>query len=124
VALFDKQANRIIELGVGTEFQFDNFGNSKDRFLLLLGDAVESYINENQVIIYPNPATEQINISTKTSQGVENLVRSVQIVDLLGRVMLESNKTTLNIKNLASGSYVVKIMTETGEVLSKQFIKE
>jgi hypothetical protein len=124
VALFDKQANRIIELGVGTEFQFNNFGNSKDRFLLLLGDAVESYVNENQVVIYPNPATEQINISTKTSQGVENLVRSVQIIDLLGRVMLESNKTTLNIKNLASGSYVVKIMTETGEVLSKQFIKE
>ncbi len=84
--------------------------------------------------IYPNPAQDQITISLAPPSGVRGLNtpfggRGAYVVtDFLGRIVVKTtefeNQTTLNVKHLASGSYVVKITTEQGEVMSKKLVIE
>ena len=73
--------------------------------------------------MYPNPATSVLNISTKNGIALEN----VQILDINGRVVNQTNTTAsenvqINISNLNSGVYFVKIQSELGVGTSK-FIK-
>ncbi len=84
--------------------------------------------------LYPNPAQDQVTISLvplSESGGLSSPFGSrgaVVVVDLLGRTVLQpvefENQTTLNVKHLASGSYVVKITTEQGEVVSRKLVVE
>jgi hypothetical protein len=57
--------------------------------------------------VYPNPVKDMLNI--KSSNTVDN----VTVYDLLGKVVLQENPGTIspaiNMSNLASGSYLVKV---------------
>jgi Leucine-rich repeat (LRR) protein len=72
---------------------------------------------DNSVLVYPNPATTQINISAKSS------LKSIQLFDIQGRVLetvLEDKKTTtFDISNKANGVYFLKITTEEGSKVEK-----
>ncbi|HLT48826.1 MAG TPA: T9SS type A sorting domain-containing protein, partial [Aequorivita sp.] len=61
----------------------------------------------NRFSVYPNPAKDVLNI--KSSTVIDNVV----IYDFLGRVVLHQNpgtiSPTINMTNLASGSYLVKV---------------
>ena len=67
--------------------------------------------NEDMIKVYPNPSHDQINIKINQFVGKVNL----QIVDLNGRVVYSLNNTdfniekTINLNNLQSGMYIVKI---------------
>jgi len=71
--------------------------------------------------VYPNPANEFWTITSKNET-----IKSVEIFDFLGRVVLslKPNKLAVNIdaSNLAAGIYISKIKTELGES-SKKLIK-
>ncbi len=65
----------------------------------------------NSFSVYPNPASETVSISNNNSlKGAQ-----VQLVDMLGRIVLEENITSnnnqysLNIANVKPGSYLVII---------------
>ncbi|MEH6764416.1 MAG: T9SS type A sorting domain-containing protein [Aequorivita antarctica] len=57
--------------------------------------------------VYPNPVKDMLNIKSSTS------VDNVTVYDLLGKVVLQENPGTIspaiNMSNLASGSYLVKV---------------
>lgn len=57
--------------------------------------------------VYPNPVKDMLNI--KSSVAVDN----VTVYDLLGKVVLQENpgkiSPAINVSNLASGSYLVKV---------------
>ena len=61
----------------------------------------------NKFSVYPNPVKDMLNI--KSSNTVDN----VTVYDLLGKVVLQENPGTIspaiNMSNLASGSYLVKV---------------
>ena len=61
----------------------------------------------NKFSVYPNPVKDVLNI--KSSTVIDNVV----IYDFLGRVVLHQNpgtiSPTINMTNLASGSYLVKV---------------
>lgn len=64
---------------------------------------------ESQVGLYPNPACSMLNILN--AEGME--INSVEIVDLLGRVVLKAEKTDgIDVSSLPEGQYLVRI---TGE---------
>ena len=74
--------------------------------------------NSNELILYPNPAKNLINITT------ENKVERVEIFDFQGKLVKEfSNQKQLNISSLEIGLYLVKIYSK-GNVLSEKFVKE
>jgi hypothetical protein len=75
--------------------------------------------NKNQIILYPNPTTGEVMISSGDLQ-----VRSVEVFDIFGRKLSSytfhsSFLTSINISHLSTGIYFVKISTEIGEVVRK-----
>lgn len=73
------------------------------------------------ISVYPNPATEELNINLKDNQTIS----SIEIRDLNGRLIQfqKSTQNKINIENLSSGIYFIKIKTEVQESILK-FIKE
>ena len=74
-------------------------------------------IKKTQVKIHPNPAKNFINIST------EKPIQSIEIYDVLGRLIKTETKNNINASQLAKGNYFLKIKTSDQEFIEK-FIKE
>lgn len=77
-------------------------------------------VKVDKVNIFPNPATDYIAISSIS--GIAN----VEIMDLQGKRLLFTRNVISNqqigLKNLASGSYFVKILTKDGTVIKKEIL--
>ena len=74
----------------------------------------------NKFVLYPNPATNELTIESKTA------IDSVSITNMLGQNVL--NNTTSNavevvdISNLQAGVYLIKVGSE-GQTSTKRFVK-
>jgi hypothetical protein len=82
--------------------------------------AIEVGIKENlqhNFSIVPNPATNQIIISSVNS------FHSVEIINFLGKTLvsqsIECNTATVNISNLNNGIYFVRVSFEGGSCVKK-----
>lgn len=73
-------------------------------------------IDKKSFTVYPNPATDIINIESE-----DELVKSIEINDVNGRLIpLNSiNNQTIDISSLASGTYFVKIKSDKGVEVHK-----
>ena len=79
---------------------------------------VEDNIVSNEVSVYPNPASEVVNILNNNKLSIN----SVEIIDLIGRTVLLSEKAeNINISELPEGQYFVRITGET-TIVKKLFI--
>ena len=70
------------------------------------------------VKIYPNPASDIVNIET------ENELQSVEIYSLQGQKVLSSTLNAINISNLASGVYMVRMQDVEGNAVMQKFVKK
>ncbi len=78
--------------------------------------------NKNDVILFPNPASDVLTISMENSHNFE-----IKIYDILGKIVLfekaETNNITLTINHLAKGNYFVEL--KNGQfITTKKFIKK
>ena len=71
-----------------------------------MGVGIEN-VNDINVAIYPNPVSNVLNVE---GEGIEQ----VEVMDLNGRVILTSAATSLNLENLASGVYMVRVIAAEG----------
>jgi GH25 family lysozyme M1 (1,4-beta-N-acetylmuramidase) len=86
---------------------------------------VPEKITDNNFILYPNPANDNITIeysALNTNKDKEALVYNIH-GQLLRHLTLLQNKTIVDISNYTNGMYFVKIKTENGVVV-KKFVKE
>jgi hypothetical protein len=70
--------------------------------------------------IYPNPANDVINITSKA------LMESVRIYDITGKLVLSNraiDTNTLNISELRTGVYLFKVVLKNGSQITKRLIK-
>lgn len=71
--------------------------------------------------MFPNPAKEEISISSKS------LIEDVDIFDQSGKMILSKDirsfKGKVNIKHLKQGTYVVRINTNKGSVNKKLVVE-
>ncbi len=71
--------------------------------------------------VYPNPAIDKVTIEVK---GI--VQKEIELVDIKGTVIstlsTTDDKTNLDISNLDSGIYFVRIFLESGEILTKKFL--
>ena len=72
---------------------------------------------EEEFYIYPNPATNQINIQLNNS-----FLQQVSIFNNLGQLVKISEKAIINTSNLSKGIYFIKVKTNKGEVTEKLVI--
>ena len=72
------------------------------------------------LMMYPNPATDNLTIQT-TEQGI------IEILNIEGQLMesiaVNGNKTNINVSTLPDGVYFVEMKTEKG-IAVKKFVKE
>lgn len=77
----------------------------------------------NRFSLYPNPSKGILNIAYKD----DIRMKSVSIYNMMGQPVLvfpnTDNAKTLDISDLASGNYVIKIFSDTGSTVGK-FVKE
>ena len=84
--------------------------------------AIENAVTENMnIAVYPNPASQFVNISTSFS------ISRITIIDMVGHIvcseMPESSHVKINTDNLNKGIYIVKVSDETNTYLTR-FVKE
>jgi hypothetical protein len=81
-------------------------------------DEIET--GENEILIYPNPASGRLTVGSRQSA-----VESIELFDMTGRRAFSQQQTTnsnlqsIDISSLTSGMYIVRIRTENREVLKK-----
>jgi Secretion system C-terminal sorting domain len=80
--------------------------------------ATNEFNTNNSFKIYPNPATDVLNIET------DNELKSAEIYSLLGQKVLTSNSKQINVSSLAKGIYMVRIENENNAVGTQKLIIE
>jgi hypothetical protein len=80
-------------------------------------------VSKSNLLVYPNPANEVINLIVPQLANINNAYYSVS--DVNGRVILQGNlaKNWINVAVLKTGLYSIQIITEN-ETFVKRFIKE
>jgi len=81
-------------------------------------------LNDNNISIYPNPASDVLNI--KVNNGItESDVQSISIYGIKGELISKTlhYKQNIDIKNLSKGMYFVKIISDTFEVTKKLMVE-
>lgn len=83
----------------------------------------------NQIIIFPNPAVEEINIKLNYEFNNENF--QFTLSNIMGQTILKGeifaenyNSKKIDIKNLNSGIYFLNIYNSRNSVLTKKIIKK
>ncbi|MDR1848033.1 MAG: leucine-rich repeat protein [Bacteroidales bacterium] len=74
-------------------------------------------IGTTDFAIYPNPAKDKITIDCG-----EN-INSIEIVDLLGKVVYQGKETTIDVSTFAKGNYFVRIYTNNGSITKKVIVE-
>ncbi|MDO4727961.1 MAG: T9SS type A sorting domain-containing protein [Bacteroidota bacterium] len=78
--------------------------------------------SSGQFVVYPNPATDYITFYT--SEDI--VLQKVIIYDYLGKIIWQDTGVTnnsLDVKKLPRGSYLVKLVTDSGVQIHKVIIK-
>ena len=77
-----------------------------------------SEINSKDIFsLYPNPASNQLNVINKES------ISKIEIYDAVGKLQLSTTQTSIDISNLKPGVYFVKAFSEKG-IASQKFVKK
>ena len=80
--------------------------------------AVNNFSIENQIMLFPNPTTNLLNI--KLNDGNELI--SGEVYNSLGQKVLTITNTPFSVEQLPSASYLIKVLTTQGQA-TKMFIK-
>lgn len=82
-------------------------------------------INELAFNIYPNPASSKLTLAITNNQL---RINNIEILDITGQKVQsiklkgQSNRYTINVENLPTGIYFVKVQTERGTVVKKLIV--
>jgi hypothetical protein len=83
---------------------------------------IKNLSSETQVLVYPNPASEVLNIRNAA------IGSSIALYDVLGKLVkkdeVKSSPAVLEVKGLAKGVYTLKVVTKEGNEGSAQVLKE
>ncbi len=91
-----------------------------DNVKVTAGTAGVNNIVSNNVSLYPNPATDLLNVTVKENSTFE-------LIDITGKTVLSrmiEGTSTINISKLSSGMYLAKVTSESGVTeISKVLVK-
>lgn len=80
--------------------------------------AVSDVTKKSKISVYPNPATNVLNIKS------DSKIAEVSIYDAAGKIVKTTAETSINVENLAKGSYIVSIKYADGSKESTKVIKK
>ena len=69
--------------------------------------------------VYPNPFNNSLHIESTTA------FKTMELYDVLGKQIISKNfENQLDTSKLAKGMYLLRLITQEGEVLVKKVVKE
>lgn len=106
-------------LATGIHFSCDSANVLIDEHI-----SVPSLQKEDLMAIYPNPGKNQLTVNVQSEQRIEQ----VAILDLSGRTVTEepvqkNNTVRISTRQLETGSYIVTVRLDNGNVITKKWIK-
>jgi hypothetical protein len=123
-------------LSTSCTFGMDNMINDSNKYEIFISKlnmstGINELINLSTISVYPNPATDYIQVSSRPNGqfGKQNAVSSIEIYNFLGEKIYgsqingNSSPITINISSFPSGSYVLKMMNNRGAEF-KKFVKD
>jgi PKD repeat protein len=120
------QSYTISQSGLYTVIVGDITGckNSASKDVLISG--IDDVTNGANISIFPNPAGDEVTIQTSSIQNNEATI--ISITNILGKTVEQEKvkwkgQATLDVSNLPSGIYIVKVENEK-EKLALKFVKE
>jgi hypothetical protein len=84
----------------------------------------QAALTENELIasVYPNPASDVLNINLKAN------ATTVSIISMDGKVVstqnVSSNTVAVDLSNVLAGAYIYEIVAENGTVIRNTFVKK
>lgn len=95
---------------------------SNKSYLFSINDEVSTsnIINAEEISLYPSPANEVLHIDS------DYLFSKYRIATSMGRVVQSDiyNSNSIDISNLVSGMYMIELVTEDGDFVSKLIMKK
>ena len=89
-----------------------------------LGTGLPQYLTENDVVVYPNPVTDQLTVTLRTDAF---RVSEMAVYDLNGKLVMtqpvEDNQISVNAAHLATGNYFLRLSDGKSSVTTK-FVKK
>jgi hypothetical protein len=82
--------------------------------------AVTEIANTATFVAYPNPFTNTLEIQ---AAGTTKL-KSLELVNLAGQMVVSATGTTLNTANIPVGTYVLRALSTDGQVTTQKVVKE
>jgi hypothetical protein len=81
--------------------------------------------SQEDVVLYPNPATNELNVVYAANADIKNIA----VYNIIGKALIvykvSGNSANLNLENIPSGIYFVRLMNSHGEVVvTKKFTKQ
>lgn len=114
---FDSFYNSNID-GTTTQNYFSGIVSGMGSFNFATLGVQEVELSDVQLSIYPNPASEVINIQTNLE------LTKIELFDVLGKRVLNTGATNqLNIEGYKAGIYFLKVHTTSGKITKKLVIE-
>uniref|UniRef100_UPI004048ED3F T9SS type A sorting domain-containing protein n=1 Tax=Gelidibacter sp. TaxID=2018083 RepID=UPI004048ED3F len=112
-------ANTNYKLQVLRKSDFLSYSTTSDNFNITVESTLGvQEITNNNIKLYPNPTSDYINISSQTP------IIEIDMYDVLGKHVLSTSQTTqIDVSQLTSGLYFVKIQSDKGEIIKKIIIE-
>ena len=73
-------------------------------------------VNQITYRVFPNPATTQITIGGD--------VNRIELFDITGKCLMNTNNATLDISNLAAGLYMIRIIDNNNNINTQKIVKK
>jgi hypothetical protein len=115
--------NVILYVPEGTQDVYKKTPVWKDFNIAVISALHDFDVQDNLVQVFPNPVSHSFTVSSR-----DNLEGnfSYTIIDVEGRIVSQGNSSytkPINTENLATGNYIINIITEQGKQLSQTLIK-
>ncbi|ARV05273.1 hypothetical protein BTO04_00560 [Polaribacter sp. SA4-10] len=120
-----EELDNLIHLAFGQKIVYNNhLYYSKDYQLWKFDTnslSISSLNGIEEIQFYPNPVLESISFNKP------NDISQIKIYDLNGKLVLRENiysNNSINIENLTSGIYIIKIFGKNGSIMNRKLIKK
>jgi len=118
--IFDADSN-IYKMWFETDTGF-SFASSPNTFLFINNEYYKSKIDD--INIYPNPSTSTVTIELGNPQ---KLSWDALLLDINGQRIIQQNNITdskfiINTRNISKGIYLLKLIIENNQIISKKII--
>ncbi|MDO6597036.1 T9SS type A sorting domain-containing protein [Oceanihabitans sp. 2_MG-2023] len=105
--------------GITTPTPATAIGFSDNQYVMnVIGNilSVEEFSLDNSISIYPNPTSNILNLNVSNAVAI----KSIELYNVIGKQVIKTNATTtLDLTNLESGIYMLKVDTDLGSITKK-----